>query len=50
MMSSSEDVWFPISNFSSSEWISMKFVKKVQHYKRKVMIDFGGYGTMTNSL
>ena len=39
VMSSSEDTFgFPDNNFSLSEWISMKFFKKVQHHKRKWLI------------
>ena len=34
----------PDNNFSSSEWISMKFNKKVQYNKRKVGINFGDDG------
>ena len=37
--------WFPDNNFSLSEWISMKFLKKVQYHKKKVGIDFWDSGT-----
>ena len=38
-------IWFPDNNFSSCEWISLKFSDiKVQYHKRQVGIEFGDDG------
>lgn len=40
----SEDIWFPDNDLSFSEWISMKFIRKVQYHKREVGIVYEGDG------